>query len=285
MRIAGGAAAGARATGRTSTSRPARCSSSATPSSRSTGSAGPTSRCTCARRRSSARHVTLTTNFRTVAPVLDWVNEVFAHADREDAEGAQPAYRRAGRPPRRTDERPATRSPCSARGRTTTGRTPRRCASARPPTSRRSSQQERLRPSDWHGADDERTAAWRAAAGSATSPILVPARTSLPFLEDALDRAGVAYRAESSSLVYQAPEVRDLLAAARAIADPSDVLALRDRAALAAVRLRRRRPVDVEAGRRARSACSRRSTRTLARPPGRARPRLPAAAALRARGG
>ncbi|HYJ70647.1 MAG TPA: 3'-5' exonuclease, partial [Nocardioidaceae bacterium] len=54
--------------------------------------------------------------------------------------------------------------------------------------------------------------------------ILVPARTSLPFLEDALDAAGIGYRAESSSLVYQAAEVRDLLATARVIADPSDLL-------------------------------------------------------------
>src|SRR5699024_5041661 len=42
--------------------------------------------------------------------------------------------------------------------------------------------------------------------------VLVPARTSLPHLEDALDAAGVPYRAEASSLVYQAQEVRDLLA-------------------------------------------------------------------------
>ncbi|MEJ7741065.1 MAG: hypothetical protein WKF73_00090 [Nocardioidaceae bacterium] len=55
--------------------------------------------------------------------------------------------------------------------------------------------------------------------------ILVPARTSLPFLEDALDTAKIPYRAESSSLVYQASEVRDLLAAARVVADPSDLLA------------------------------------------------------------
>ena len=34
--------------------------------------------------------------------------------------------------------------------------------------------------------------------------------------------AGIAYRAESSSLVYQAPEIRDLMAAARVVADPSD---------------------------------------------------------------
>jgi hypothetical protein len=48
----------------------------------------------------------------------------------------------------------------------------------------------------------------------------------LPFLEDALDRADIPYRAEASSLVYQTAEVRDLLACARALGDPSDQLAL-----------------------------------------------------------
>ena len=48
----------------------------------------------------------------------------------------------------------------------------------------------------------------------------------MPMLEDALDEAGVHFRAESMSLVYEAAEVRDLLITARAIADPSDELAL-----------------------------------------------------------
>jgi len=56
--------------------------------------------------------------------------------------------------------------------------------------------------------------------------ILIPARTSLPFLESALNDAGVMYRTESSSLVYHADEVRDLFSAARALADPSDGFAL-----------------------------------------------------------
>jgi ATP-dependent exoDNAse (exonuclease V) beta subunit len=56
--------------------------------------------------------------------------------------------------------------------------------------------------------------------------VLIPARTSLPHLEDALDAAGIAYRAEASSLVYRTREVRDLLTAARAADDPSDPLAL-----------------------------------------------------------
>ncbi|GAB3831953.1 UvrD-helicase domain-containing protein [Kribbella italica] len=72
---------------------------------------------------------------------------------------------------------------------------------------------------------DEKTTTWRP-AGAGDIAVLVPARTSLPFLEDALDRADIPYRAEASSLVYQTAEVRDLLACARALGDPSDQLAL-----------------------------------------------------------
>ena len=54
--------------------------------------------------------------------------------------------------------------------------------------------------------------------------ILVPARTSLPFLEDALEAAHIPYRAESSSLVYATRAVRDLLMVLRAADDPTDHL-------------------------------------------------------------
>src|SRR5205085_3678967 len=54
--------------------------------------------------------------------------------------------------------------------------------------------------------------------------ILVPSRTSLPFLEDALEEAGIAYRTESSSLVYATRAVRDLLMVVRAIDDPTNTL-------------------------------------------------------------
>ncbi|MGZ0152785.1 UvrD-helicase domain-containing protein [Kribbella sp. WER1] len=72
---------------------------------------------------------------------------------------------------------------------------------------------------------DDRAETWRPAEAGDIA-VLVPARTSLPFLEDALDRADIPYRAEASSLVYQTAEVRDLLACARALGDPSDQLAL-----------------------------------------------------------
>jgi ATP-dependent exoDNAse (exonuclease V) beta subunit len=46
------------------------------------------------------------------------------------------------------------------------------------------------------------------------------------MLENALQDAGIPYRAEASSLVYRTSEVRDLLLAARAVDDPTDELAI-----------------------------------------------------------
>jgi ATP-dependent exoDNAse (exonuclease V) beta subunit len=56
--------------------------------------------------------------------------------------------------------------------------------------------------------------------------ILVPRRTGLDELEEALDVRGIGYRVESPSLIYRTQEVRDLLALCRAIDDPADQVAL-----------------------------------------------------------
>jgi ATP-dependent helicase/nuclease subunit A len=56
--------------------------------------------------------------------------------------------------------------------------------------------------------------------------VLLPARTSLPALESALGALAIPYRAENATVVYLAPEIRDLLLALRAAADPTDALAL-----------------------------------------------------------
>ena len=56
--------------------------------------------------------------------------------------------------------------------------------------------------------------------------VLVPARTSLPILRRTLDDAGIPYRAEASSLMYQSEDVAELLLAAQAVADRSDTFAL-----------------------------------------------------------
>jgi ATP-dependent exoDNAse (exonuclease V) beta subunit len=70
---------------------------------------------------------------------------------------------------------------------------------------------------------DDGDGGWRAARLGDIA-ILVPARTSLPFLQDALDDAHIPYRAESSSLVYATRAVRDLVMVLRAVDDPTNQL-------------------------------------------------------------
>lgn len=56
--------------------------------------------------------------------------------------------------------------------------------------------------------------------------ILLPTRTSLDQITDALDAAAIPYRTESSGLVYAAAETRALITTLRAIDDPDDELSL-----------------------------------------------------------
>ncbi len=166
--------------------------------------------------------VRLTTNFRTVAPILDWVNAVFSWLIMGQ-EDRQPSYEALdSRRALETDAGPAV---------TVLG------ADEHEDRPNASTLREReaadvaavvrqaLDPEKPWRVCDPRTGVWRDAQAKDIA-VLVPARTSLPFLEKAFDSQGVPYRAESSSLVYEASEVRDLLGAARAVADPSDALAL-----------------------------------------------------------
>jgi ATP-dependent exoDNAse (exonuclease V) beta subunit len=172
--------------------------------------------------------VVLDTNFRTTAPVLDWVNGVFSGLIVAEP-GMQAAYQplRAHRtaPP----AGPAvtvlgahehTDRPAAAEVRTR--------EAADVAAAVHAALAERWQVHDGRASPESADGAggrWRdVELGDIT--ILVPARTSLPQLEDALDQAGVPYRAEASSLVYRSREVRDLLLAARAADDPSDALAL-----------------------------------------------------------
>ena len=54
----------------------------------------------------------------------------------------------------------------------------------------------------------------------------MPTRTALPPIEQALEEAGIPYRVESRSLVYDTQEVRDLLTILRSLDDPTDEVAL-----------------------------------------------------------
>ncbi len=56
--------------------------------------------------------------------------------------------------------------------------------------------------------------------------ILVPTRTSLGQLEDALDRHNVPYRIMSRSLIWESDAVRDLVTVLQAIDEPADQVAL-----------------------------------------------------------
>lgn len=162
----------------------------------------------------------LVTNFRSVPGVIEWVNAVFGRLIAYE-EGSQPEY-----------------GPLQAR-RPPGGRGPAVAVIGADPIAAD------LKAEDLRKAEAASVAAavaaaleegWEMDEGDADEPrrrpvragdvaVLVPARTSLPALEAALDGAGIAYRVETSSLVYATREVRDALMALTAAADPTDELA------------------------------------------------------------
>jgi ATP-dependent exoDNAse (exonuclease V) beta subunit len=170
-----------------------------------------------ARDRLAGRVERLTTNYRTTAPVLNWLNHAFGRLIIEEP-GSQPAYE-----PLRADRaEPAPVGPSVVM----------LCGVPHPaPTP---ADEVRRREAADVAATARRavTEGWSVGAGRSWRParwsdvaILLPARTSLRQLEQALESAGVPYRAETSSLVYGTGEVRDLLMVARAVDDPTDSLA------------------------------------------------------------
>lgn len=162
----------------------------------------------------------LTVNFRTVAPVINWINDVFSVLI-EPEHLSQPEY----------DPLSAhrTEAPPSGPGVALLG-------AEAIDTKLNADELRRRETADiaatiaaaLHGPDpwqvDDGEGGWRQAEPSDVC-ILLPARTSLPHLERALRRRGIPYRAETSSLVYATREVRELMLALRAVADPTDELA------------------------------------------------------------
>ncbi|WP_138732032.1 UvrD-helicase domain-containing protein [Modestobacter excelsi] len=161
--------------------------------------------------------VSLTTNFRTVSPIVSWVNAVFGRLIVAEQD-KQPAFQPLG-PHREPQSGAPAVVVLGADGHQDK---PQATALREREAADVAGVVRKAIADQWPVCID---GSWRSARLDDVA-ILLPARTSLPFLEDALDRAGIPYRAESSSLVYEAQEVRDLLAAVRAIADPSDGLAL-----------------------------------------------------------
>ncbi|MBA2550229.1 MAG: UvrD-helicase domain-containing protein, partial [Nocardioidaceae bacterium] len=160
--------------------------------------------------------VTLSSNFRTTAPVLDWVNTVFEQVI-EATPDAQPPYV----PLDSTREGAGTGPAVVLLGSDEHDDKPDAATLREREAADVAGVIRQALDDGWTTGDPADSRPLRLS----DIAVLVPARTSLPFLEDAFDAAGIGYRAESSSLVYQAREVRDLLAAVRAVADPSDLLA------------------------------------------------------------
>ncbi|MDQ3342031.1 MAG: UvrD-helicase domain-containing protein [Actinomycetota bacterium] len=177
--------------------------------------------------------VALTTNFRTTPPVIRWVNGVFGRLI-QYAAGSQPAYQALDAAPQRTappggcavcvlGREPHTDEPLAddLRDREANDVADAVLAASGWQVSQAPSN-EAGKPGS--GGDDGRER-WRDARLGDIA-ILLPARTSLVTLERALNDRDIPYRAETSSLVYSTREVRDLMAVARAVADPTDQLAL-----------------------------------------------------------
>lgn len=163
--------------------------------------------------------VSLTTNFRTVDPILQWVNHVFDRLIQEQ-DGAQPRYEALAPYRMQAGTGPAV----TVLGTEAHEGKPKADELRTLEAADVASSIRTMLAQGWQVRDDA-DASWRPVEHKDIA-ILVPARTSLPFLEDALIEAGVPYRADASSLVYQATEVRALMAAARAIADPGDEFSL-----------------------------------------------------------
>ncbi len=176
--------------------------------------------------------VSMVTNFRSTAPVLDWINIAFGTLITADGH-RQPGYT------------PLSPAPARPTWDAIEGGPP---VVVLPPTDAEKAEQIRadeaasvasavLRAVGRHPTATG--AAWlvesrnreteqyeRRVARLADVCILLPSRTALPALEAALDAAGVEFVAESSSLVYSTREVADLLLAVRAIANLADEAAL-----------------------------------------------------------
>ncbi|MDQ0635082.1 ATP-dependent helicase/nuclease subunit A [Arthrobacter pascens] len=180
-----------------------------------------------------SRIASLETNFRSTGKLLEWINGTFEELIVPSGT-IQPEYQALTPDPLRPEWRDEHGPAVSVIGR----------AGAQPGESGRVSADDMRRQEATDVA-----AAIRIATGTAGPPawqkqikrsdrfennavelkdicILIPTRTSLAAMEDALDDAGIEYRAEASSLVYSTQEVTDLLLALRAISNTANEAAL-----------------------------------------------------------
>ncbi len=167
--------------------------------------------------------VRLETNFRTVAPIIAWVNGLFAAAMPDEVPDAQPRYEplHAGRELHSgADHRPVVLGGEHPDPKVKAGAL--RTAEAADVADLVAAIVEA--PDDWP-VFDEGIGRWRPARLSDIT-ILIPTRTSLPYLRDALAALALPHRLATGTLVYDTQEVRDALCVLRAVDDPNDTLSL-----------------------------------------------------------
>jgi len=193
----------------------------------------------------------LTTNFRSVDPIVEWVNAMFSTEMAEEEPERQPRYESLVAD--RTDKfERANHVPVLLGG-------------PHPDPKIRSAELRAIEADDVVKTvraildnPDDFMVQYRDRGGKrrwrrpqlSDITILLPTRTSLPFLKAALDEVDLRYRIATGTLVYDSQEVVD---ARRARCDPSNRRSSRchqlDRcASVAALCLQRRRPVHLEAG-------------------------------------
>ena len=168
----------------------------------------------------------LKANFRTVRPIVEWVNAFFDDQMPVEQPGAQPKYQplTASRQAE-SDELDRVHRPVLLGG-------PNENPKIRASELRTVEAEDVVGtiraivadPASWPVFDRARQS-WRP-ANLEDITILLPTRTSLPFLRAALDDAELRYRIVTGTLVYDTQEVIDALAALRAIDDPGDELSL-----------------------------------------------------------
>ena len=161
----------------------------------------------------------LTQNFRSVPGVLEWVNHMFARLFERDEQGTQAAHVPL------VAERDASPTPVPPVATFGGPADVQHVAEVRAVEADAvAALARRIKDDAWEIVDPVTGEMRRARYDDVA--LLLPTRTALPDLEDALERADVPVRIESQSLVFSTAEIRDLLSILTALDDPTDEIAL-----------------------------------------------------------
>ena len=172
-----------------------------------------------------ATGATLSANFRSTSPVIEWVNHTMGNLIVAEPD-VQPGYQPLTAA-RATGHAHGTVTVLGAQAHTDLGRGGAEALREREADDVAAAVVQALSegwPVFREGTDGAPGSLERCQPGDIA--ILLPSRLSLAPLQVALARAGVPFRAENSSLVYAAPEIRALMMALRAADDPTDELAI-----------------------------------------------------------